>query len=283
VRKRKANDTGNAIAGLQPASRNTYEQLEARTKHIPQELIDTWPQVSPQILEQVVAVLRDAKKDIANAQRDERKVIAAHDTLNPLVKKLSRLLASSRIPPQAKDIHFNIGKLTERNTQVSREATTARHAKQLLTEQANIARNLLHQDEKNLEQLKRNTKKWRAEWKHQEKRGRVSTTMPIARLTVHRSDPFQIHPFLQDEEDKGGTSDGPDDINLQPSAPPELSLLETADTELGPVLTQLRRSLENMQGNHAQVRGIDEAIRQTQAALDDVLSKHASASQYAAL
>lgn len=264
MRKRKANDTGNAIAGLQPASRNTYEQLEARTKHIPQELIDTWPQVSPQILEQVVAVLRDAKKDIANAQRDERKVIAAHDTLNPLVKKLSRLLASSRIPPQAKDIHFNIGKLTERNTQVSREATTARHAKQLLTEQANIARNLLHQDEKNLEQLKRNTKKWRAEWKHQEKRGR-------------------IHPFLQDEEDKGGTSDGPDDINLQPSAPPELSLLETADTELGPVLTQLRRSLENMQGNHAQVRGIDEAIRQTQAALDDVLSKHASASQYAAL
>jgi len=154
-------------------ARKKYVQLEAKTKRIPQEQIDTWPQVSTQVLEQIVAVIRDAKKDIANTQRDERKVMAAHNTLNPLVQKLARHLAASRIPPQAKDIHFNIDKLTERNAQVSREVTTARHSKQLLSEQVRVAEHMLEKDEQILEQLKKDTKKWRTEWKHQEKHGRV--------------------------------------------------------------------------------------------------------------
>ncbi|KAF2848840.1 hypothetical protein T440DRAFT_469909 [Plenodomus tracheiphilus IPT5] len=262
-RKRKGRTEDDVIAKSQPKSRNNYVQLESRTKRIPQSQIDTWPQVPPQVLEHVTAVIRDAKKDIANAQRDERRVMTAHNTLNPLVKKLSQQLATSRMPPQAKDVHFNIDKLTERNTQVSREVTTARHSKQLLAEQVKAAQKLLDKDEDSLEQLKRNTKKWRAEWKHQEKRGR-------------------IHPLLQGPEDNESEGDGPDDINLKQSVPTDLSL-DTPDAELAPVLAQLRRSLENMQGNHAQVKGIDEALSRAQAALDDVLFRHASAVQYAAL
>ncbi|KAH9875278.1 hypothetical protein J1614_004769 [Plenodomus biglobosus] len=264
LRKRKGRTEDDAIAKSQPESRNHYVQLEARTKRIPQEQIDTWPQIPPQVLEQVIAVIRDAKKDIANAQRDERRVMAAHNTLNPLVKKLSRQLASSRMPPQAKDIHFSIDKLTERNTQVSREVTTARHSKQLLTEQVKAAQSILEKDENNLEQLKRNTKKWRAEWKHQEKRG-------------------HIHPLLQGQDSSKAGADGAEDINLKQSTPIDLSLLKTPDAELAPVLAQLRRSLENMQGNYAQVEGIDEAVSHAQAALDDVLFRHASALRYASL
>jgi len=172
-RKRKARTEPNEVADDEPRSRKTFVQLEAKTKRIPQEQIDTWPQVSSQVLEQIVAVIRDAKKDIANTQRDERRVIAAHNTLNPLVRKLSRQLAASRIPPQAKDIHFNIDKLTERNAQVSREVTTARHSKQLLSEQVKVAEHLLSKDEESLEQLKKDAKKWRTEWKHQAKHRRV--------------------------------------------------------------------------------------------------------------
>jgi len=172
-RKRKARTEPNEVTDDEPRSRKTFVQLEAKTKRIPQEQIDTWPQVSSQVLEQIVAVIRDAKKDIANTQRDERRVIAAHNTLNPLVRKLARQLAASRIPPQAKDIHFNIDKLTERNAQVSREVTTARHSKQLLSEQVKVAEHLLSKDEESLEQLKKDAKKWRTEWKHQAKHGRV--------------------------------------------------------------------------------------------------------------
>lgn len=77
--------------------------------------------------------------------------------------------------------------------------------------------------------------------------------------------------------------DGPDDIRLRRVTAVDTSVLDARDAELAPVLEQLRRSLENMQGNHAQVEGIDEAMTHAQTALDDVIFKHASAQQYAAL
>jgi hypothetical protein len=77
--------------------------------------------------------------------------------------------------------------------------------------------------------------------------------------------------------------DGPDDIGLKQSDPVDLSLLDAPDDDLAPVLEQLRRSLENMQGNHTQVEGLDEAMGNAQAALDDILFRNASAAQYAGL
>jgi hypothetical protein len=199
-RKRKAHAAPDEIAGEdEPQSRKKYVQLEAKTKRISQGLIETWPQVSQQVLEQIVAVIREAKKDIANTQRDERKVIAAHNALNPLVSKLTRQLAASRIPPLAKDVHFNIDKLTERNTQISREVTTARHSRQLLSEQVGIAERFLDKDEANLDQLKKDAKKWRTEWKHQEKNGRVSSLvcsggwrLTCSRFTLSYKNPCRI-------------------------------------------------------------------------------------------
>ncbi|KAK1907373.1 hypothetical protein P3342_005699 [Pyrenophora teres f. teres] len=214
----------------------------------------------------MTSVIRNAKKDIAETQRDERRIMAAHNALNPLVRRLARQLAVSRIPPQAKDVHFNIDKLTERNAQVSRQVTTARHAKQLLSEQVNVAQHLLKKEEDNLEELKKNAKKWRAEWKHQKKHGR-------------------LHPLLDNDDDDDNEAnmdgDGPDDIGLKSPEPVDASRLDAPDNHLAPVLEQLRRSLENMQGNHAQVEGLDTAMGAARAALDDMLFRHANAAQYA--
>ncbi|KAL5114848.1 hypothetical protein ACEQ8H_007277 [Pleosporales sp. CAS-2024a] len=263
-RMRKAQPARDEVAEGQSQSGNKYVQLEAKTKRIPQEQIDTWPQISTQVLDQIVEVIRAAKNDIANQQPDQRRSLAAHNTLNPLVRKLERQLAASLVPPQAKDIHFNIDKLTERNAQVARDVTTARHAKQLLAEQVRVAEQLLDRDERILEALKKDTKKWRTEWKHQEKHERV-------------------HPLLRESEEASAHSDRPDDIGLRRSAPIDASLLDMPDAELAPVLEQLQRSLENMQGNHIHVQGIDGALREAQTALDDVLFRHAGAQQYAAL
>ena len=60
-------------------------------------------------------------------------------------------------------------------------------------------------------------------------------------------------------------------------------MLDAPDSELAPLLDRLRRSLQSIQGNHAQVDGISGAVLDAQAALDDVLFKHASAQQYDAL
>ncbi|KAJ4381044.1 hypothetical protein N0V86_003391 [Didymella sp. IMI 355093] len=265
-RKRKANAEVDEIADEHTKSQKKYVQLEQKKKRIPQDIIETWPHLPQNVLEQITTVIRDAKKDIANTQRDERRVMAAHNSLNPLVKRLVRHLSASRIPPQARDIHFNIDKLTERNGQVFREVTTARHSKQLLSEQVKITRHLLTKDEKDLDELKNDTKKWRAEWKHQQKDGRAS-----------------VHPLLRDNEDVYVDGNDPDDIRLRPTTAVDTSVLEAPDAELAPILDQLRRSLENMQGNHIQVEAIDEAMTHARMALDDVLFRQTSAQQYAAL
>ncbi|KAL6711346.1 hypothetical protein ACN47E_005877 [Coniothyrium glycines] len=264
VRKHKVRADIDEIAEPPPNSQRKYIQLESRTKRIPQEQIDTWPQISPNVLEQIVAVMRDAKKDIANTQRDERRVIAAHATLNPLVRKLERQLQASRIPPMAKDVHFNIDMLTERNAHISREVTTARHSKQLLNEQAKITESLLKKDEESLDELKRNAKEWKTEWKHQEKHGR-------------------LHPLLKDLDNAEAQGDMPEEISLKTTTSIEPLVLDTSDVELAPLLEQLRRSLEHIQGNHAQVEGIDEAMKSAQVALDDVLFRNTNAQQYAAI
>jgi hypothetical protein len=79
--------------------------------------------------------------------------------------------------------------------------------------------------------------------------------------------------------------DKPEDIGWKRPALVDTSMLDidTPDSELAPLLEQLRRSLESMQGNHAQVEGIDGAVRDAQVALDDVLFKHAVAQQYDAV
>ncbi|KAF1929402.1 uncharacterized protein M421DRAFT_419934 [Didymella exigua CBS 183.55] len=241
-----------------------YVQLEQRTKRISQDIIETWPHLPQHVLVQISAVIKDSKKDIANTQRDERKVMAAHNSLNPLVKRLMRHISTSRIPPQARDTHFNIDKLTERNGQVFREVTTARHSKQLLSEQVRITQNLLTKDEKDLDRVKNDARKWKNEWKHQQKNGRV-------------------HPLLSDNEDVSIDGDGPDDIRLRAADAADTSVLDAPAAELASILEQLRRSLENMQGNHGQVEGVDEAMTHAQTALDDVLFRHASAQQYDAL
>lgn len=75
--------------------------------------------------------------------------------------------------------------------------------------------------------------------------------------------------------------DGPDDIGLKHSSAADVAILDTPDADLAPLLKQLTRSLESLQGNHEQVAGIDAGLRNAQVALDDVLFKHASAEQYA--
>jgi hypothetical protein len=94
---------------------------------------------------------------------------------------------------------------------------------------------------------------------------------------------LQVHPLLRDSEKPTIDGDGPDDIGLRRSAPADAALLDAPDEELAKLLKQLQGSLKTMQDNHAQVGGINGAIMEAQAALDDVLFRHASTQQYAAL
>jgi len=102
-----------------------------------------------------------------------------------------------------------------------------------------------------------------------------SRTEPTANLA-------QLHSLLDDEDMSIMDGDGPEDIGLKSSEPVDASGLDAPDNHVAPVLEQLRRSLENMQGNHMHIEGLDTAMGDARAALDDMLFRHANAAQYAA-
>jgi hypothetical protein len=172
-RKRKAREADLDELALEKESTPKYVQLAPSRKRIPQEIIDEWPGASPQLLEGISTVLREAKRTIALGRGDERKIKEAEDGLNALIRALERKLSTVRIPPMAKDFQFDVDKLTERNTKLAAEVTTARHTNQLLEEQKQVAGQLLKKDEDNLEKLKKDVKEWRKEWKYQQKRVQV--------------------------------------------------------------------------------------------------------------
>ena len=94
-----------------------------------------------------------------------------------------------------------------------------------------------------------------------------------------------MHRLLQDSEADVSKvdSDGADEIRLQPAATKDTTALDAPDAELAPILNQLRRSLENMQGNHEQLDSIGLSMTDAQSALDDVLFRYSSVLQHATL
>ncbi|KAH7122267.1 CENP-Q, a CENPA-CAD centromere complex subunit-domain-containing protein [Dendryphion nanum] len=238
-----------------------YTHLVPRTKRIRQEVLEGWEDASSTLLEQINFLLKNAKDDIVYTRRDARRAEHANAILLSATQRLERSLLHMKIPPTARPLHFNLDRLAERNEQVYREVVASRHSKLLLEEQIEMAQRLLEEDQKKLRQLEKNAQDWRGRWQSREKK--------------------QLHPLLRQPEDVEAVGDTADNIGLRVvSTPIDKPVLDTPDSDLVPLLEQLRRSLEAMQGNHTQVQGISEAMRDARAALDDVLFRHASARQY---
>ncbi|KAF2114684.1 CENP-Q, a CENPA-CAD centromere complex subunit-domain-containing protein [Lophiotrema nucula] len=264
AQKRTADDADlDEIAHSEPTAKDHVQLIPAK-RRITQEAMQSWPEITQPILRQVVMVLRDARVETVASRRDTRRQDEANIVLGAVVQKLEQKLLTARVPPNAKDEHFNLNRLTELNDRMHRQVMTGHHAVQLLEERVGEAKRTLQRDEKKLEGLKHDVDTWKAQWKRQEKK-------------------TKLHPLLAGETEV--TRDRPEDIGLKKSATKDASWLDVPedDPQLGDLLEQLRRSLETMQGNHAQVDGIDEAMRFAQVALDDILFKHASARQYDAL
>lgn len=173
TRKRRTRDAGldepDEIAAETTTARK-YVHLAPKTKRIPQQVIETWPKISTPVLEQISLMLKRAKDGIALSRRDPRRREEADEVLNTVIRQLERHFAATKIPPQAKALHFDLDRLTDRNEQIYREVTTARHRKQLLEEQIETATARLTGEEKLARELKENAQQWRRRWKSQEKK-----------------------------------------------------------------------------------------------------------------
>ncbi|KAF2745901.1 hypothetical protein M011DRAFT_495380 [Sporormia fimetaria CBS 119925] len=242
---------------LQPQPASEFTRLRPKTRRIAVQDIQEWPEMSSSVLEQVSVVLKHAKDKTALSRRDPKRREEADNVLGASVRRLERFLAKARMPPQAKAHQFDLNHLAAINERVFSELTEARHRSEDLEEQVRLANKRLQEELSRLEYVENNARDWRSRWKSRDNR--------------------QLHPLLRQSDSGADADDRPEDIGMRITEPTEPSLLETPDTELAPLLERLRRNLETMQGNQAQVDGISEATTRAQMALDDVLLRHGSA------
>jgi hypothetical protein len=163
----------------------TYKQLEQSKKRIPISKLEAWPVLSQPVLNQIYPLLKRAKDTIVLTRRDGRKADEADETLHSLVRGLMRHLSGSKMPPDAKALHFDLDRMMENNARIYAEVTTARHAKQLVEEQVEIATVRLQEERKLVKTLEKNKEQWSKRWKSQEKKqvGDNYTHQLNARLT----------------------------------------------------------------------------------------------------
>ena len=154
------------------------------------------------------------------------------------------------------------------------QLTPAMHSVDLLKAEIEKEEMQLERDQEVLARLEGNAKA-------EKTRQREQVTKVILLYYLLRTPLMQLqtHPLLRLPKNFEIDGDGPNDINLMNSKLTEPSLFDDPDPEVAPLLDQLRNHLESMQANHVQVRGIENAIKDTQVALDDVLFKYTSPQQ----
>lgn len=155
------------------------------------------------------------------------------------------------------------------------QLTPAIHSVDLLKAEIEKEEMQLERDQEVLARLEGNAKA--EKMRQREQVTKVILLYYLLRTPLMR---LQTHPLLRLPKNFEVDGDGPDDINLINSKLTEPSLFDDPDPELAPLLDQLRNHLESMQASHAQVRGIENAMKDTQVALDDVLFKYTSPQQY---
>ena len=155
------------------------------------------------------------------------------------------------------------------------QLTPAMHSVDLLKAEIEKEEMQLERDQEVLARLEGNAKA-------EKTRQREQVTKVVLLYYLLRTPLMQLqtHPLLRLPKNFEVDGDGPDDINLINSKLTEPSLFDDPDPDLAPLLDQLRNHLESMQASHAQVRGIENAMKDTQVALDDVLFKYTSPQQY---
>ncbi|OCL12131.1 hypothetical protein AOQ84DRAFT_360907 [Glonium stellatum] len=237
-----------------------FQHLKARTRNIPQNVVASkWAPPSQLVQQQVRELFKAAKRPVILSRRDDRRRLEAETILGAVVRKLEDRLPKMPFPPKTKEVHFDLEKLIERNRMLENQLTPAMHSVDLLKAEIEKEEMQLERDQEVLAKLEENAKAEKTRQKEQ-----VTKTHPLLRLPKN----FEID------------GDGPDDINLVNPKSTEPLLLDNPDPELAPLLDQLRNHLESMQANHSQIQGIENAMKDAQVALDNMLFKHMSPQQY---
>ncbi|KAI9843854.1 MAG: hypothetical protein M1838_002426 [Thelocarpon superellum] len=258
-RKRRADDAD--LDELSTATRPAFPTLKARIKHISQDVVTSqWTPLPESAQQHVRQLFQAVERPVLMRHRDQRRRAEVQVALAPVLRTLHRKLPRMAFPPTTKDAHFNYEHLLDQNRALEAQLTPTSHAIGLLQAEIQKEKSLLDVDRERLVALSENTAA-----EDGLRRRRAKDAHPLLRL----SDGARVH-------DDAVGSDGLKEVNLN-----QVLALDVDEATLAPVLQKLQNHVDSIQANLGPVQGLSEAMRRTQATLDNRLYRQLDARQYA--
>ncbi|KAK2806622.1 hypothetical protein FQN51_006588 [Onygenales sp. PD_10] len=221
--------------------RKRFAMLKPRTRHIAEHTIKTkWTTLPDSVQEKVKELFRSIERPVITRHRDERKRIDAQAAVVAVRRNLGRRLPRMPFPPATKDADFDYETALEENRTLELQLSSTTNSADLLRAEIKREEAELAKETAQLEELEKNAKAAKAERKRQTK---------------------NAHPVIRRLEGSRQKSDGAADFSFTGPKNNGGMLCEIdADSELHPLIKQLRNHLESMQNNASQIAGLGEAI-----------------------
>ncbi|PGH12788.1 hypothetical protein AJ79_04012 [Helicocarpus griseus UAMH5409] len=223
--------------------------LKPRTRHIAERTIKTkWTTLPDSVQEKVKELFRAIERPVITRHRDERKRIDAQAAVVVVRKNLGRRLPRMPFPPGTKDADFDYEVALNDNRALELQLATATNSADLLRAEIRREEAQLAKEKAQLEELEKNARAAQAERKKQAK---------------------NAHPVIRRLERSRQQGGGYKDLIFAEPKGHESMICEIdANSELYPLVKQLRNHLESMQNNASQVSGLGEAIARSQSSLN---------------
>ncbi|EEH11557.1 conserved hypothetical protein [Histoplasma capsulatum G186AR] len=229
--------------------RKRFAILKPRTRHIAERTIKTkWTTLPDSVQGMIKDLFRSIERPVVMRHRDERKRIEAQTAVVAVRKNLGRRLPRMPFPPGTKDADFDYEAALDENRALELQLAAVVNSADLL--RAEIAREeaQLAKDKAQLEELEKNARAAQTERKRQTR---------------------NAHPVIRHLERLGQQSDGSTSLTFTGLKDNKSMLCEIdTDSELYPLIKQLRSHLESMQNNVTQIAGLRESIIRAQSCLD---------------
>ncbi|KAF2090254.1 hypothetical protein K490DRAFT_17338, partial [Saccharata proteae CBS 121410] len=233
-----------------------YQLLKPRTRNV--KMHSKWAPLSATAMQQVHEVFSAATRPVIQSRQDGETREKVQRVLANVLRRLEKKVSRAPLPPKTREMHFNTEMLLERNRELENTLTPAMHSVELLKTEVEKEEEALRRDRALLAELKTNAK---AHQQSQHQRTR------------------KAHPLLRSVKTTA-TDDDAVNINMVRGSAKAVGLDDVNDSDLKPLLDQLRNHIESMQTNSAQVEGVEDALSGAQTAVDGILFKRLDAQQY---
>ncbi|KAI5292888.1 hypothetical protein KEM52_005987 [Ascosphaera acerosa] len=197
-------------------------------------------------------VLKDAADgSLGGGAAADRMRALAQAAISDMRRKLMGRVAEVAFPPKTRDLDFQYEAALLESRRLQAHAASVTGSVQLLQAEIDRERALLQKDETSLQALRGNAKRATAQRRREAKK-------------MHP----QLAPHIQQDSELSSQDAVHGLFSVPNEATPALTDIDASDLDLYPTIRQLRRHLESMQQNHAQIKGLRPAVEHALAALE---------------